>query len=113
MNDHSWVDEFPAAITVSDAAGIIVAMNDRAAKAYAKHGGRKLIGTNMFDCHPEPARSKLKQLIDSRRTNVYTIERNGARTLIYQAPWYKSGQYAGFVELDFDIPAQMPHFVRK
>ena len=32
-------------------------MNEQAAKAYATQGGKALIGTNLLDCHPEPARS--------------------------------------------------------
>ena len=32
MNEHDWVKEFPAAVTVCDPQGIILAMNDKAAK---------------------------------------------------------------------------------
>jgi hypothetical protein len=32
--------------------------------------------------------------------------------LVYQSPWYAYGEYAGFVELVLEVPAQMPHFVR-
>jgi hypothetical protein len=43
---------------------------------------------------------------------VYTIEKNGVRKLIFQAPWFQDGKYAGLVELALEIPAEMPHFVR-
>lgn len=112
MSEHTWVDEFPAAITVCDEQGIIVAMNERAARNYAKEGGGALIGTSVLDCHPEPARTKLAQLLRHPHRNVYTIEKNGVKKLIYQSPWYRNGQFAGLVELSLEIPFAMPHFVR-
>lgn len=112
MSDHSWVQEFLGSITVCDPTGIILEMNDRAVKGYQDRGGERLIGTNMLDCHPEPARTKLQGLMDARQTNVYTIEKAGVRKLIFQAPWYQDGKYSGFVELSLEIPAEMPHFVR-
>lgn len=113
MNEHEWIQEFPAAITVCDADGIILEMNDKAAKTFEADGGRKLIGSNMLDCHPEPARTKTERLLSSHERNVYTIEKNGVKKMIYQSPWYKNGEYAGFVELSLEIPfGELPHFVR-
>jgi transcriptional regulator with PAS, ATPase and Fis domain len=112
MANHSWVGEFPAGITVCDPNGIILEMNARAVRAFQDQGGGKLIGTNLLDCHPEPARTKFQRLMETRQTNVYTIEKAGIRKLIYQAPWHKDGKYCGFVELSLEIPGQMPHFVR-
>jgi transcriptional regulator with PAS, ATPase and Fis domain len=112
MANHSWVQEFPGSITVCDAKGIILEMNDRSVKAFQDQGGKKLIGTNMLDCHPEPARTKTQQLLETRQANVYTIEKGGVKKLIYQTPWFKGGRYSGFVELSLEIPAEMPHFVR-
>ena len=110
--DSSWVKEFPAAITVCDTDGIILEMNDKSAKTFEKDGGRALIGKNMLDCHPDPARGKLERLMDARQKNIYTIEKNGVKKMIYQSPWFNDGQYAGFVEMSFDIPFEMPHFIR-
>lgn len=112
MSDLDWVEEFPAAVTVCDPEGVILDMNDRAAIAYEKDGGRALIGCNLLDCHPEPARRKTEALLAARQTNVYTIEKNGIKKLIYQSPWFQAGQYAGFVELSLEIPFEMPHFIR-
>ena len=58
MNEHEWIKEFPAAITVCDKEGFILEMNDKAAKTFEKDGGYKLIGSNMLDCHPDSARKK-------------------------------------------------------
>lgn len=112
MSEHEWIKEFPAAITVCNAEGIILEMNDKAAKTFEKDGGYKLIGASMFDCHPDPARGKVERLLDARVKNVYTIEKNGVKKLIYQSPWYKEGTYAGFVEISLEIPLEMPHFIR-
>lgn len=108
----NWAKEFPGAITVCDKDGTILDMNDRAAQVFAADGGRALIGRNALDCHPEPARTKLRGLLESGKPNVYTIEKKGVRKLIYQAPWYENGEYRGFVELSLEIPEAMPHFVR-
>ena len=110
---HEWVKEFPGAVTVCDATGVVLEMNDRAAETFEKDGGRALMGRNLLDCHTEPSRSKVEALLASRQRNVYTIEKRGTRKLIYQAPWYRDGKYAGLVELSLEIPADMPHFVRE
>jgi PAS domain S-box-containing protein len=112
MADNAWVKEFPAAVTVCDTEGRIIEMNRRSAEGFAADGGAGLIGTNVLDCHPEPSRSKLRKMMDERRANVYTIQKKGKKKLIYQAPWHKDGAYAGFVELSFEIPWDMPHFNR-
>ena len=88
-------------------------MNDKAARTFEADGGYALVGRNMLDCHPDAARAKTERLLAARARNVYTIEKNGIRKLIYQSPWYtRGGVYAGFVELSLEIPFDMPHFVR-
>jgi len=108
MADADWIKELPVAITVSDAAGVIVEMNDKACATFAKYGGAALIGRDLIEVHPEAARPKLKRLLAERATNVYTITKAGARKLILQTPWYAQGAYAGFVELSFELPAELP-----
>jgi PAS domain S-box-containing protein len=112
MTPHAWVNEFPAAITVSDAKGTIIEMNTKAAKTFEKDGGEKLIGTNVLDCHPEPAKAKLRAIMENRKPNVYTIEKAGVKKLVYQSPWYRDGRYRGVIELVLEIPFEMPHFIR-
>ena len=112
MNEHLWIKEFPNAVIVCDIKGVILEMNDKAAKNYDKDGGYALVGKNLLDCHPEPARSKVGQMLAAGEKNIYTIEKNGVKKLIYQSPWYQNGKYAGFVELSLEIPFEMPHFIR-
>jgi transcriptional regulator with PAS, ATPase and Fis domain len=112
MNKHQWIQESSAAITVCDTQGIIIEMNDQATTVFQKRGGKKLVGSNLMDCHPEPARTKLRQLMEKQQTNIYTVEKNGITRLIYQAPWYTGGEYSGFMEISFIVPASMPHIIR-
>ncbi len=112
MNPYEWIKEFPASITVSDAKGVVIDMNDQAEANLQDEGGRNLIGKNMLDCHPEPARAKLEQMLAGGMKNVYTIEKKGIKKLIFQSPWYMDGRYAGFVEMAMEIPAELPHFIR-
>lgn len=108
-----WTKQVNVAITVCDADGMIIAMNEMSAVTFAKDGGASLIGKNLLDCHPEPARSKLKDLLDNPRVNVYTIEKNGIKKMIYQTPWYTEGTFAGLVEFSLPLPEELPHFIRK
>jgi transcriptional regulator with PAS, ATPase and Fis domain len=112
MAECAWVKEFSGAVTICDADGVIVYMNDASAKMFEKYGGEKLLGSNILDCHPGASRIKLEKLMRNRETNVYTIEKKGCKTFIYQAPWFKDGVYAGFMELLLDMPFDPPHFVR-
>ncbi len=109
---HEWVREFPGAVAVCDRDGVVLELNERAAEGFAAAGGQALVGTNVLACHPEPARTKLAKMLAAGETNVYTIEKSGVKKLIYQAPWYRDGAYAGFVELSLVVPCTLPHFVR-
>ena len=113
MEKYAWVEEFAGSVIVCDPEGIILEMNEKAATAFQKRGGKQLLGSNLLDCHPEPAQSKLKQLMEQRLTNIYTSEKKGVKKLIYQAPWHVNGEYRGFVEIVIEIPASMPHFIRE
>ena len=108
MTGVDWVAEFSGAITVCDKQGIIVYMNKKSEQGF----GGNLVGQNVLDCHPEPARAKLAKLLETKAANTYTIEKSGVKKLIHQAPWFNNGEYAGFVELSIEIPFEMPHFVR-
>jgi hypothetical protein len=109
MNDNAaWARELPAAITVCDRQGVILEMNDKAKSTFAGD----FVGKNVLDCHPEPARTKLADLLGTGRSNVYTIEKNGKKRLIYQTPWFRDGRFAGLVEISLELPASIPHFKR-
>jgi len=113
MPDHDvWIEEAPLAITVTDEHGTIIAMNARARETFAADGGGALVGRNVFDCHPEPARTRTLELYENRRPNHYTISKDGRRKIIHQFPWTRDGRFAGFVEISVPIPDALPHFDR-
>lgn len=107
-----WTKQFPAAITISDLNGTIIYMNDKAASVFAGDGGYNLIGKSLFDCHSRAANDKINEIINSKNPNAYTIEKNGTKKLIYQAPYYENDKICGIVELSIEIPFNMPHHIR-
>jgi len=111
-NSLDWTDELPVAITVVDTDGIIRAMNARSKETFAADGGAALIGTSVYDCHPEAAQKQIARTMQTREPNHYTIAKNGRRKIIHQIPWFQGGTFAGLVEISVPIPEEMPHFVR-
>ncbi|HTX73401.1 MAG TPA: hypothetical protein VMC79_11290 [Rectinemataceae bacterium] len=107
-----WVTEFPAAVTVTGKDGTILYMNDKSARTFEKDGGRSLVGRDVLACHNENSKAIIRRIIDDEKPNVYTIEKKGVKKLIFQAPWYSSGELAGLVELSLEIPFELPHFNR-
>lgn len=109
----NWQKNFPGAISISDKDGAIIFMNENAANVFKDAGGYSLIGTSVFDCHPEPSKSKLRDLYNKKTVNVYTIEKSGNKKLIYQAPIFNDGNFEGYIELSFELPMEMSHFIRE
>lgn len=107
-----YFDEADVAVTICDREGRILEMNNQS-KAVNQKPGQDLIGQNIIDCHPEPARSLLIRMMENQEKHVYTIEKKGKKKLIYQIPWYQDGEYMGFMELSMVIPFEMEHKIRK
>jgi transcriptional regulator with PAS, ATPase and Fis domain len=112
MNTQNWFSEVPFAITVCDEKGVVLEMNEKSALTFSKDGGKSLIGQSLLDCHSEKSRQMINEMMQSERANVYTIEKNGKKKLIYQCPWYVDGKMSGLVELSLELPNELPHFVR-
>lgn len=113
MPTVDWTTGAPMAITVTDSIGTIVAMNDRAGEVFADDGGKALVGTDVMQCHGPASRKIIEEILATGTPHIYTIEKKGKRKMIVQAPWYEGGQTAGLVELSFELPAEVPHFVRE
>ena len=54
----------------------------------------------------------IDELLLTGGTNVYTIDKQGIKKMIYQTAWFKDGVIAGLVEISMEIPTEMPHYVR-
>ena len=108
----NWMDEFKGAITICNLDGIIVYMNKASIVQFEKYGGKKLIGSSLVDCHPEPSKSKLVEMLKQPTENTYTTEKNGIKKIIIQTPWMENHEFKGIVEISFELPNPTPHFVR-
>ena len=107
-----WIEKLDGNVIVSDAQGKIIYMNERAVLQYEKDGGASLIGSDLLECHGEDSRKKIMEIMTSGKKNVYTIEKNGKKKIIYQSPWFVNGEFMGIIELSLGIPAEMPHYMR-
>lgn len=101
------------AVTICAKDGTILDMNQKSRQTFLKPGQEDIIGKNVLDCHPEPARSLLDDMLKNPRTNIYTVEKEGRKKLIFQTPWYDGDAYAGFMELSIVLPENIPNRIRK
>ena len=109
---RDYFEGVDVAVTICAKDGTILDMNQKSKKTFLKPG-QDIIGQNVLDCHPEPARSMLADMLVNPRNNVYTVEKEGIKKLIFQCPWYDVDDYAGFMELSMVLPENIPHRVRK
>lgn len=105
-----WAKEMNCAVTVCDAEGVILYMNDKAKEIFASHGD--LVGKNLMGCHNDRSKEIIRSLLETGGSNAYTIEKKGVRKMIYQTAWKEDGVVAGLVEISMVIPSDMPHYVR-
>ena len=108
-----WLHGLDVAITICDKKGIIVYMNRKSIESFEKEGGKKLIGSNLLDCHPGESRKILAEMLKAEKENIYSIEKNGVKKLIVQKPVFEHGSFAGFMEMSIVLPHEMPHHLRK
>jgi transcriptional regulator with PAS, ATPase and Fis domain len=109
----NWSDQLNASITVCDRKGIVVYMNKRAIAQFQKYGGETLVGQSLIECHPEPARTKLIEMLQYPIENIYTTEKNGVKKIIIQKPWIQEDDFCGVVEISFELPPLMVNHIRQ
>ena len=105
--DIDWENEFNGAITICNKEGTIVYMNQYSIAQFKKYGGAKLIGTSLLDCHKEPSKTKLMQMLNEHSENMYITEKNGNKRMILQTPWKVNGEFCGIVEISFQLDLNM------
>ena len=110
---QDYFEKADVAVTICDKDGTVLDMNQKSRKTFIKPGMPEIIGQNVLDCHPEPARSLLADMLKNPRSNVYTVEKEGVKKLIFQTPWYDDDEYAGFMELSMVLPEVIPNRVRQ
>ncbi len=105
---ENWSDEFKGSVTVCDREGVITYVNQHAQNKSENF----LPGTNLLDCHPEPARTKVEAMLRTPAFNTYTVEKGGIKKLVHQSPVFKNGVFNGIVEISFEIPKELPNIKR-
>ena len=106
------------AVTVSDKDGNVIYQNDSSIDVNGDARGR-----NLEQCHNPRSWEMIRHMIDDNVSNVYTISKKGKKKLIYQTPWYETGNGerataegklapAGLVEFSIILPEEMPHYDR-
>lgn len=103
---YEWANEMNCAVTVCDTEGVILYMNEKACRTFAKHGN--LIGKNLFDCHNPQSQDKIRELLETGGVNAYTIEKNGIRKMIYQTAWKQDGVVGSGRDFDGDTRRDAP-----
>lgn len=97
-----------AGVTLADATGRIVFLNDRAIAHYKDRGGKRLVGTNLNDCHNPASQAKIRELYARHRAGDLTPTRyhedkgNGSAKGIVLIPIVVDGQFRGIAELTWD-----------
>lgn len=71
------------------------------------------VGKNLMDCHNDRSKATIRQLLETGGQNVYTIEKDGIRKMIYQSAWKENGKVTGLCEISIVLPGEIPHYVRK
>lgn len=70
----SIIDQDCAPVVICDTSHKIIYMNPAADKSYKKHGGNKLIGSSILDCHNEQSKSAIIKIVDwfslSKNNNI-------------------------------------------
>ena len=110
IENIEWAEQMNCAVTVCDAEGIILYMNEKACATFASHGD--LIGKNLFECHNPESKEKIRHMLATGESNSYTIAKGDVKKMIYQTPWRRNGEIAGMVEISMVIPDRLPHYVR-
>jgi len=110
--EYDWSELYPSSVTVCDVHGVIVAMNSASRKNFSSYGSGSLIGTSLFDCHPEAANIKIRKMLHSHLAETYIVEKKGRKRLVHQAPWYKQGEFAGLVETIIDLVGNIQEYKR-
>jgi transcriptional regulator with PAS, ATPase and Fis domain len=110
--NFEWLDHIEAGVTVCDREGVILFMNAHSAESFKDQGGKELVGKSLYGCHLETSNRWIREMMRDGASNVYTIEKNGKKKFIWQAPWREDGVCKGLIEIHMPIPAEIPHFNR-
>lgn len=107
-----YLKEVGFTVSISDSEGSIIYLNESAAKdTFSKEGGYELIGTNLLDCHPEPSKTRLAEMMRTHKTQTILKGEGESKRLIHQTPIYNEGKFAGYIELIIPIASPLKNLL--
>lgn len=99
----SILEQERASVVICNLEHEIIYMNPAAMKNYADHGGEKLLGSSILDCHNQKSREKIRQVVDWFMANkshniVYTFYNEKQNKDVYMVALRDEGKLIGYYE---------------
>ncbi len=108
-----YFNEIENPVTICDAVGKMLYMNQKSIETFEDSGGMKLMGSNIYACHSGDSYNKLNQIMTAQKSNTYYIIKNGVKKLVQQIPWFTKQKFSGFIEISIPINTSIQTFERK
>lgn len=112
----SVLEQDRAAVVLCDLEHRIIYMNPAAIQNYAKHGGEKLIGRSLLDCHNAESGKRIQQVIDWFAADVshnlvYTFHNEKQNKDVYMVALRDGDKLIGYYEKhEFRNPETMEKY---
>lgn len=112
----SVLEQDRAAVVLCDLEHTIIYMNPAAIQNYAKHGGEKLIGRSLLDCHNAESGKRIQQVIDWFAADVshnlvYTFHNEKQNKDVYMVALRDGDKLIGYYEKhEFRNPETMEKY---
>ena len=113
---RSVLEQDRAAVVLCDLEHTIIYMNPAAIQNYAKHGGEKLIGRSLLDCHNAESGKRIQQVIDWFAADVshnlvYTFHNEKQNKDVYMVALRDDDKLIGYYEKhEFRNPETMEKY---
>jgi PAS domain S-box-containing protein len=100
---RSIIDQDRCAVVICNLEHEIIYMNPAAAEYYAKHGGEKLVGQNIMECHNAQSQEKMKQIVEWFAASpdhniVYTFHNEKQNKDVYMVALRSGEKLIGYYE---------------
>ena len=100
---RSVLEQDRAAVVLCDLEHTIIYMNPAAIQNYATHGGEKLIGQSLLDCHNAESGKRIQQVIDWFAADVshnlvYTFHNEKQNKDVYMVALRDGDKLIGYYE---------------
>jgi PAS domain S-box-containing protein len=100
---RSIIEQDRCAVVICNLEHEIIYMNPAAAEYYAKHGGEKLVGQNIMECHNAQSQEKMKQIVEWFAASpdhniVYTFHNEKQNKDVYMVALRSGEKLIGYYE---------------